>query len=264
MKLIRIAALASVVASVAAYITPTHALGADDVSRRGKAVRDSSAIGAVTQVVGDTACPSGYSLATLDEVLANQDAACNQLDTWDIARLSDGGSISGPGYGCKVRRRDTRDLGHAVCKKPMKLTRETGDGVCPSGYTVANTMVARANAALICNYLGPWDIVRLSDGSMSGSGYGCTTRARDTRSLGHTMCVELDFVKVIGDKPCPAGTALLSPRMARARKAELCNELGPWDIGRLDGGGSMSGSGYGCKIRDRDTRPLGHALCGAL
>jgi hypothetical protein len=265
MKLIRIASLASVMASVMAFITPTHASGGDDVRWRGEAVWESTPTGAVTKVVGDTACPSGYSLAAPDEVLANRAEACSTLDTWDIARLSDGASISGSGYGCKVRRRDTRDLGHAVCKRAMKFTRGTGDGVCPSGYTVASSTAVRANASLICNHLGTWDVGRLSGGgSMDGSGYGCRIRERDARSLDHTICVELDFVKAIGDRPCPAGTALISPQKARARRAELCNELDPWDIVRLDGGGSMSGPGYDCKIRNADTRILGQALCGAL
>lgn len=264
-KLIHIASFASVMVSVVAYITPTHASDVDDVSRRGGAVWDSAAADEVTKVVGDTACPSGYSLAAPDEVLANRAEACSTLDTWEIARLSSGGSISGPGYGCKVRRRDSRDLGHAVCKKAVKFTKGTGDGVCPSGYAVASSMAVRANAALICDNLGAWDVGRLSNGgSMSGSGYGCRVRERDARSLVHTICVELDFVKAIGDRPCPAGTALISPQMARARRAELCSELDPWDIVRLDGGGSMSGPGYDCKVRTTDTRILGQALCSAL
>ncbi len=88
--------------------------------------------------------------------------------------------------------------------------------------------------------------------------------ATPTAALGNTVCVQLDFVRPVGDKPCPAGSALISPQEARARQAELCGKLGTWDIARLDGGGSMDGPGYGCAIRDSDTRTLGNALCGAL
>lgn len=99
---------------------------------------------------------------------------------------------------------------------------------------------------------------------MEGPGYGCVIHDADTRSLGHTACAQLSFARAIGDQPCPAGSALISPTEARARQAELCSQLNTWDIARLDGGGSMEGPGYGCTIRDSDTRSLGHALCGAL
>ena len=28
--------------------------------------------------------------------------------------------MDGPGYGCTIRDRDTRNLGHSVCKKPLQ------------------------------------------------------------------------------------------------------------------------------------------------
>jgi hypothetical protein len=198
MKLIRIASLASVIASAVACGASTDDLGVDDVITEGEIAEgeitegeiaeESSALVVSTKVVGDTACPSGYSLATPAEATANQAAVCGKLGTWDIVRLAGGGSMDGPGYGCGIRD-------------------------------------------------------------------------ADNRALGHTACVQLDFVKPLGDKPCPAGSGLISPQQARARQAELCGKLGSWDIARLEGGGSMDGSGYGCGIRDWDTRGLGHALC---
>jgi len=272
MKLIRIASLASVIASAVACGASTDDLGVDDVITEGEIAEgeitegeiaeESSALVVSTKVVGDTACPSGYSLATPAEATANQAAVCGKLGTWDIVRLAGGGSMDGPGYGCGIRSWDNRNLGASVCKKTVQFTKGVGDGVCPGGYTVANPMVARANAQAICNKLGTWDIARLAGGgSMDGPGYGCGIRDADNRALGHTACVQLDFVKPLGDKPCPAGSGLISPQQARARQAELCGKLGSWDIARLEGGGSMDGSGYGCGIRDWDTRGLGHALC---
>ncbi|WP_437945037.1 hypothetical protein WME98_29205 [Sorangium sp. So ce296] len=272
MKLVRFAFLASVMASAVACAASTdssgsleESVGVDDVDSGREVAEASFALGVATRVVGDTACPTGYSLATPAEALANQAAVCSKLGTWDIARLSGGGSMDGPGYGCGIRSTDTRSLGHSVCKQAVQFTRGIGDGVCPSGYTVANSMVARANQSSICSTLGTWDIARLAGGgSMDGPGYGCGIRDADSRSLGNTVCVQLDFVRPVGDKPCPAGSALISPQEARARQAELCGKLGTWDIARLDGGGSMDGPGYGCAIRDSDTRTLGNALCGAL
>ena len=272
MKIVRFAFLVSVMASAVACAASTdssgsleESVGVDDVDSGGEVAEASFALGVATRVVGDTACPTGYSLATPAEALANQAAVCSKLGTWDIARLSGGGSMDGPGYGCGIRSTDTRSLGHSVCKQAVRSTRGIGDGVCPSGYTVANSMVARANQSSICSTLGTWDIARIAGGgSMDGPGYGCGIRDADSRSLGNTVCVQLDFVRPVGDKPCPAGSALISPQEARARKAELCGKLGTWDIARLDGGGSMDGPGYGCAIRDSDTRTLGNALCGAL
>ena len=50
-----------------------------------------------------------------DEAEANRDALCGLLEQWDIARLDGGGSMAGPGYGCEVRARDDRSLGHGMC-----------------------------------------------------------------------------------------------------------------------------------------------------
>jgi hypothetical protein len=259
MKLVRFAFVASVMTSAVACMPSSEPWN------QGQVAEDSFALGVATRVVGDTTCPSGYSLATPAEATANQQAICNMLDTWDIARLAGGGSMDGPGYGCAIRPVDTRSLGHAVCKQPTQFARGIDDGVCPSGYTVADSMVARANQSAICSMLDTWDIARLADGgSMDGPGYGCEIRDADERELGHTVCVQLDFVRPTGDQPCPAGSALISPQEARARTSELCDQLEDWDIARLDGGGSMDGPGYGCTIRDSDTRELGHALCGAL
>ncbi len=256
--------------AISTVFTAASCVGSADESQNDLGLDDevseeSQALGVTSRLVGDSACPSGYSLATSAEAQANKTAICSKLGTWDITRLAGGGSMDGPGYGCGIRNVDTRGLGHSVCKKAVQFERGVGDNVCPSGFTTANPMVARANSAAMCAKLGTWDIARLAGGgSMDGPGYGCTIRDSDTRGLGHTACAQLDFMRAVGDKPCPAGSALISPQEARARQAELCSKLGTWDIARLDGGGSMDGSGYGCTIRDSDTRGLGHALCGVL
>ena len=66
--------------------------------------------------VNGQGCPAGSVLLSFAEANANRDAACRVLQTWDIARLADGGSMDGPGYGCKTRPSDTRALGNALCK----------------------------------------------------------------------------------------------------------------------------------------------------
>jgi hypothetical protein len=71
----------------------------------------------------------------------------------------------------------------------------------------------------------------------------------------------LDFKASKGDSKCPAGSILATPQEAKANTKQACAVLGTWHIARLAGNGSMDGSGYGCKIRDTDSRTLGDSLC---
>jgi hypothetical protein len=237
----------------------------EEVSVEELAQGSSALAGEVLRVTGDMPCPSGYVPASPQEARANVSAICNTLGAWDILRLAGGGSMEGPGYGCTIRDSDTRGLGHSLCKKVNQFTVATGDGFCPSSYTVASPLVARANPSASCNQLGTWYIARLAGGgSMEGPGYGCTIREADTRGIGHTLCAQYTFIRVNGDSPCGPGKTLLTPQEARARTSEVCSKLASWDIARLEGGGSIEGPGYGCTIRDSDTRGLGHAVCKSL
>ncbi|MCI0555112.1 MAG: hypothetical protein L0287_29545, partial [Anaerolineae bacterium] len=74
-----------------------------------------SSVPTFTRGIGDYSCPIGYTLATYAEATDYADQICSVLDTWDIARLGDGGSFDGPGYGCGFRSFDERSLGHSVC-----------------------------------------------------------------------------------------------------------------------------------------------------
>ena len=62
---------------------------------------------------GDYACRG--NLLTPEEARRNQRQACNELGEWDIARLAGGGSMDGPGYGCRIRNNDNRRLGDSLC-----------------------------------------------------------------------------------------------------------------------------------------------------
>ena len=71
-----------------------------------------------------------------------------------------------------------------------------------------------------------------------------------------------DFTVVTGDyAACPGGYIMASPAAANDYKSQACSVLGTWYIVRLADGGSMDGSGYGCKVRGHDSRSLGHTLC---
>lgn len=143
------------------------------------------------EVSGET-CPQGYIYVTVDEAVKNRSEICSTLTEWSIARLADGGSMDGPGYDCKVRGEDSRQLGNAVCKQ-LNATITNKDGYCPDGYTLATYSDAVSNQDTLCNnpQVGPWHIMRLHDsGSMDGPGYGCKIRPEDTRALGNSICVE--------------------------------------------------------------------------
>jgi hypothetical protein len=76
-----------------------------------------------------------------------------------------------------------------------------------------------------------------------------------------STALALDFKASKRDGKCPAGSILATPQEARSNTNKACAALGTWYIVRLAGNGSMDGSGYGCKIRDKDSRNLGGSLC---
>lgn len=214
------------------------------------------------EVSGDVPCPAGHSLISPSEAQESRTELCSLLGTWDIVRLGDGGSMDGPGYGCGIRTADPRSLGQSLCKAPTGFVDQAGDGVCTAGFKSVSYLTASAYRAAACSVLGTWDIARLAGGgSMDGPGYGCGTRSADGRGLGNRVCASYSFQEVQGDVPCPSGFRYLTPDEARSRASQLCGTLGTWDIIRLAGGGSMDGPGYGCGIRDLDTRGLGNSLC---
>lgn len=88
------------------------------------------------------------------------------------------------------------------------------------------------------------------------------SQTRDTEQPTTTIN-NLDVLKVRGET-CPTGFTLITPSEASENKELLSTKLGKWDIVRLEDGGSMDGSGYNSKIREKDERTLGHALCKKL
>ena len=75
----------------------------------------------IVKVTGDLrqnpdVCPPGKVSASRGEVMRNPQTFCSQLDTWDIARIAGGGSLSGPGYNCDAKKTDPRPLGHRLCQ----------------------------------------------------------------------------------------------------------------------------------------------------
>ncbi|CAC9613968.1 hypothetical protein [uncultured Gammaproteobacteria bacterium] len=68
----------------------------------------------ITVVPGNNTCPSSQRLITFEEANKKQDI-CNKLPYWGIVRIANNGSMDGAGYGCKARKKDTRNLGASLC-----------------------------------------------------------------------------------------------------------------------------------------------------
>ena len=58
-------------------------------------------------------CPKGYRHANVEE--AKNACRAPGMQKWYIVRLRGGASLSGSGYGCVIKPRDTRKLGGALC-----------------------------------------------------------------------------------------------------------------------------------------------------
>ena len=69
-----------------------------------------------TEVTGDGQCPYGTSLPGPSDMRTDTYDICGAMGTFDIARIANGGSISGRGYNCSVAGKDPRTLGNTICK----------------------------------------------------------------------------------------------------------------------------------------------------
>ena len=77
-------------------------------------------------------------------VKQNTQAVCDTLDPWMIARVASGGSLSGSGYNCELKKKDDRNLGHSICTQLLKVSGDASNDptVCPQGTVVASTAEA--------------------------------------------------------------------------------------------------------------------------
>lgn len=63
-------------------------------------------------------CPTGARPVTLTQARAHRAEICRSLGQWDVVRLANGASMDGPGYECRQRPGDSRELGHVLCALP--------------------------------------------------------------------------------------------------------------------------------------------------
>ncbi|NMO20089.1 hypothetical protein HPC49_03685 [Pyxidicoccus fallax] len=187
----------NVLFSVGAILLSTAcgSAGSHEAEEPGLAQERAALYGDITRVTGDVPCPSGYVMASPEDAQAYQGAACGNLASWDIARLSGSGAMRGPGYGCNISSFEANPLGHTLCKDPSTMTflRATGDSPCGPGKTLLTAQEASARRSEVCAKLASWDIARLEDGgTMKGPGYGCTISTWDTQGVGHALCKSLN------------------------------------------------------------------------
>ena len=60
---------------------------------------------------------------------------------------------------------------------------------------------------------------------------------------------------------CPSGYHYVSYSDYVNNVDALCSKLGDWSITRIQGGGSVDGSGYDCRTRQNDPRETAQSLC---
>ena len=60
---------------------------------------------------------------------------------------------------------------------------------------------------------------------------------------------------------CPSGYHYISYNDLVSNLDHICPELGEWSISRIQGGGSVDGSGYNCRHRINDPRDAAQAVC---
>ncbi len=66
-------------------------------------------------------CPQGLEVVPQSVVIRDRQTICALLGAWHIARIGQGGSLSGPGYQCGLITDDTRTLGHSLCMPTRDL-----------------------------------------------------------------------------------------------------------------------------------------------
>ena len=114
----------------------------------------------VEVVQGDGSCPTGRTLLDLPQATANQQEVCKALGQWYIARLAGGGSMDGPGYGCKIRPADERSLGHSLCAVVAQAQPDCSTGrelITIPEVTRKPDGKLRAVLMLSDEYRGMWD-----------------------------------------------------------------------------------------------------------
>ncbi|WP_163832117.1 hypothetical protein [Spartinivicinus ruber] len=142
---------------------------------------------------GSEYCKDGETLLDLKTVVKDVSGYCNLIDKtdrWAIVRLAGEASISGSGYGCEIKLKDNRNLGHGLCRVSKKQKKVEGE-TCPSKMKHVSFEDVSQNLKEVCESLDEWDIVRIGNrGSVTGSGYGCSLKINDSKNLGHSLCVD--------------------------------------------------------------------------
>ncbi|ABE54985.1 hypothetical protein Sden_1701 [Shewanella denitrificans OS217] len=138
---------------------------------------------------------------------------------------------------------------------------------CPAGFRLGTLPSQAIQRQAMCDQMSPWDIAKLAhQGSISGSGYGCTVKQHDTRSLGHAICTPVDII-ISQDDTCPVNYNLITPAEVADNTSKYCDMLAPTSAVRLGDNTSLSGIAGHCEMHDLtinadETHELGASLCG--
>jgi len=75
-------------------------------------------------------CPPGLEVVSQRIIAQDRQGICQLMGPWYIARIGQGGSLSGAGYQCGLKTQDVRSLGHSLC---MPTRSQSVHGQHPSG-----------------------------------------------------------------------------------------------------------------------------------
>lgn len=141
------------------------------------------------EVVNANTCPSGASEVSYAEALNYPDDFCALLSSGDVVGLSNGASIEHVGSSCQLSGSDSRQLVKTLCKSQPSTPHVVSGSSCTSEASPVTYLEAQIYKDELCSVLGDWEIANLADnGSMDGSGYGCSSRTNEVRALGSTLC----------------------------------------------------------------------------
>ena len=138
---------------------------------------------------------------------------------------------------------------------------------CPQDSIPISIQDVRKHKDFFCNKINQWGIVRLSDNaSLSGTRYHCEIKSNDSRTMGESLCQSTvksvkEEVKIVEGTLCPSNYIYVNKEEVQANKEEICSMIPKWGITRLSNGASLSGTGYGCIIKENDTGTLGESVC---
>lgn len=235
------------------------------------------------------ACPSGYELATAEDVEINSGICFPQLDVHIVARLAGENVVSGNERVPCIISKSTNPTQGSVCKKisyttpEVSVSSQSPEGpVCWGRYTAVNVQQAEANKTALCNLVlhspSGSSVIGLADGWFNAE--TCRVWAETPpQKPGYTFCnngVAEDnrflstMILASTGETCPSGFQLASESELKADPAVCYGTLPPGSTARLANSASVTMSRSAspttppCTTKASDPSTLTRAVCKSV